>query len=127
MSKRTNNLKKRLRIEAERLGHRLERIRRVQDAISVEKMALEVEKKKAVALTIRLDRSMHQFGDLLQITTSFRPEMLNFKFIHEDKYHPASFNNMRNVSAAASMMAIELADKVRTAIIEFVETGKVPV
>lgn len=91
MSKKTNNLRKRLRVEAERI-HAFKKYEaafwqvanELKASVRRDQLVLAEEKKKAVALTIRLDQSQ-QFGDVLAITTTFRPEMFRHSILRNTR------------------------------------------
>lgn len=124
MSRKANNLRKRLRVEVDR-APRLEReCRRREEFLASAQQRVAAELKKAVALNIRIDSVHdHQFGDVLQISTMFRPEMFRYDMLHR---RDGPVGGMPcNISYHAARIAAEMADKVRAAIIEYVETGKV--
>jgi hypothetical protein len=114
MSRKANNLRKRLRVEQDRARVELAKLREYRDAVAMVRadcLREQANLRKQAALTIRLD-DCPQHGDLMQLTVTFRPEMFRFCAITRSGSDPF------NISHYAHMQGREVGEKVARAIVD---------
>lgn len=117
MSKKTNNLRKRLTVQAEQHASRERKLVQREQAITIaaceqNRRAQQLEKRTAA--TVRVDRDCGPRGDEYQARVSFYPQMIVHSFLRA--------NGVANVSAEAARVAHEVARMVQRVIVESVAT-----
>lgn len=105
MSRKSNRLKNRLRIETERAGSELKRLAIAKAAMALEAMRLEKERQdlnRSVALRMRVDREFARpFGDAWSLTIILHPQEYRMGYMRDAR------GGMQNASWYAAMKGDE--------------------
>lgn len=107
MSKKSNRLKARLRIEAERAPKILREAQQLADTIRLERA--RIEKTKALSILVdNLSSYDFQRSNMYRVCVDFYPELLMIR----------RFNGPVNMSGIAASVAYDAAEKIKAVILE---------
>lgn len=129
MSRKTNRLRNRLRIQGEQHAAREERLIAGEKALTERDRemqgrmrdlnALQEKLKKQAALRIVIEQSYAQAGDLYQVAVSFYPRAFIYNMQFNPKLPMGGLNSAANVDREAAYIAEDVAQRVRQGLIDF--------
>jgi hypothetical protein len=131
MSRKTNNLKKRMRVQEESLAKRERGIAAAQTGIARDRQNLDRERReaeatiRAAALTIRIGGVDRSFGDVCACTVTFRPDMFKYDMIYRPNGPIGGYSDPMNISRHARVLSQDVAHRVERAIVEYIANGKI--